>query len=64
MSDRYDRELKQNTELVARILAAVPAVPAAAPVVIRTDTPSVDLAIGKELELAVLGIEARIELIK
>jgi len=60
---RYDRELVEDSELVERILAALPAVPAAA-AVIKTDAASVDLAIARGWELARVGIKSRIELIK
>ena len=59
----FERVLCNAPALVERILAELPAVPTAPErVVIKADVVSVDSAICKALALAVLGIEARLEL--
>jgi hypothetical protein len=59
---RFQRELAENPELVARILLELPQVPEREFAIIKTDRESVDAAICKALALAVLGSEARLEL--
>jgi hypothetical protein len=60
---RFERELSQDPALVERVLQTLSPVPAERErVTVRTDRASVDAAITRALALAVMGIEARIEL--
>jgi len=61
---RFETELQQDPALVERILETLPPVIKPERVIIRSDTVSVDSAIARALALAVVGVEAKIELIK
>ena len=59
---RFQTELEHEPELDSRILRKFPPAPELKHVTIRTDSASVDNAVCKALALAVMGIEARVEL--
>jgi hypothetical protein len=59
---RFERELAADPALVERIFETLPPVEEVKHVLIKTDSVSVDSTICKALALAVLGIEARLEL--
>jgi hypothetical protein len=61
---RFERELLQNPQLVARILATLPPVPEEPGLVIVGASPErVDEAICRALALACQGVLARVELL-
>lgn len=59
---RFARDLMADRALCERVLQTLPAVPVRERLTVRTDRASVDAAITRALALAVMGVEARIEL--
>lgn len=59
---RFDGALGNDPRLVERIMDEFPAVEEPERVIVRTDAASADTAIARALELAVEGIETRLEL--